>query len=110
MCICWFSSYFLNPKYYYSQNLFEDNSLKRAVHEVYDHLFPHCSGKGTFGSKIVKFRDAVGMFGCHPAVKSRNAMMACEWWSMYGTDCEVLQRLAVRVLAQTVSSSPCERN
>lgn len=29
---------------------------------------------------------------------------------MYGTDCEVLQRLAVRVLAQTVSSSPCERN
>ncbi|XP_058100118.1 uncharacterized protein LOC131244630 [Magnolia sinica] len=50
------------------------------------------------------------MFGCHPAVKSRNAMMPCEWWSMYGTDCEVLQRLAVRVLAQTVSSSPCERN
>ncbi|XP_058110336.1 nonsense-mediated mRNA decay protein 2-like [Magnolia sinica] len=50
------------------------------------------------------------MFGCHPAVKSRNTMMPCEWWSMYGTDCEVLQRLAVRVLAQTVSSSPCERN
>ncbi|XP_058110230.1 uncharacterized protein LOC131253295 [Magnolia sinica] len=50
------------------------------------------------------------MFGCHPAVKSRNTMMPCEWWSMYGTDCEVLQRLVVRVLAQTVSSSPCERN
>ncbi|XP_058106347.1 uncharacterized protein LOC131249559 [Magnolia sinica] len=102
--------YFLNPKYQYSWNLFDDNSLKRAVHEVYDHLFPDCPGKGTFGSEIVKFRDAVGMFGCHPAVKSRNAMMPCEWWSMYGTDCEVLQRLAVRVLAQTVSSSPCERN
>ncbi|XP_058099814.1 uncharacterized protein LOC131244185 [Magnolia sinica] len=110
MCICWFSAYFLNPKYHYGRNLFEDNSLKRVVHKVYDHLFLDCPGKGTFGSEIVKFRDAVGMFGCHPAMKSRNAMMPCEWWSMYGTDCEVLQQLVVCVLAQTVSSSPCERN
>ncbi|XP_058086672.1 uncharacterized protein LOC131233864 [Magnolia sinica] len=37
-------------------------------------------------------------------------MMPCEWWAMYGVDTPALQLLAVRVLAQTVSSSPCERN
>ncbi|XP_058106924.1 uncharacterized protein LOC131250656 [Magnolia sinica] len=49
------AAYFLNPKYHYSQNLFEDNSLKRVVHEVYDHLFPDCPGKGTFGSEVNMF-------------------------------------------------------
>ncbi|XP_058088407.1 uncharacterized protein LOC131235285 [Magnolia sinica] len=110
MCRYWFSAYFLNPKYHYSRKIYEDDSLKRVVHEVYDHSFPDCPGKDTFDTEIVRFRDAVRTFGCHPAVMSRNTMMACEWWSMYGTNCEVLQRLAVRVLAQTVSSSPCERN
>ncbi|XP_058082075.1 uncharacterized protein LOC131230261 isoform X1 [Magnolia sinica] len=51
--------YFLNPKYHYSRNLFEDNSLKRAVHEVYDHLFPDCPGKGTFGSEVNMFRTYI---------------------------------------------------
>ncbi|XP_058107729.1 uncharacterized protein LOC131251178 isoform X1 [Magnolia sinica] len=53
------AAYFLNPKYHYSQNHFEDNSLKTAVHEVYDHLFPSCPGKGTFGSEVNMFRNYI---------------------------------------------------
>ena len=33
-----------------------------------------------------------------------------EWWAMYGVDTPALQLLAICILAQTVSSSPCERN
>ncbi|XP_058084226.1 uncharacterized protein LOC131231891 [Magnolia sinica] len=72
------AAYFLNHKYHYSRKLYEDNSLKRVVHEVYDHLYLDCTRKGTFVIEIVRFRDAVGTFGCHPAVMSRNTMMACE--------------------------------
>ncbi|XP_027098997.2 uncharacterized protein [Coffea arabica] len=32
------------------------------------------------------------------------------WWKLYGCDAPNLQKLAIRILSQTVSSSGCERN
>ena len=33
-----------------------------------------------------------------------------EWWRLFGTDARILQKLAIRLLSQTTSSSGCERN
>ena len=33
-----------------------------------------------------------------------------EWWRLFGTDARILQKLAIRLLSQTASSSGCERN
>ena len=33
-----------------------------------------------------------------------------EWWRLFGTDAHILQKLAIRLLSQTASSSGCERN
>lgn len=33
-----------------------------------------------------------------------------QWWVCYGGDAPILQKLAIRLLGQTSSSSGCERN
>jgi hypothetical protein len=35
---------------------------------------------------------------------------SASWWRLYGTDTSGLQRMAVRILSLTSSSSGCERN
>ena len=37
-------------------------------------------------------------------------LIADEWWKFFGYDVPVLQKLAIRILSQTASSSGCERN
>lgn len=36
--------------------------------------------------------------------------MLDEWWKLFGADAPNLQKLAIRILSQTASSSGCERN
>ena len=33
-----------------------------------------------------------------------------KWWRLFGNDARILQKLAIRLLSQTASSSGCERN
>nr|XP_043639154.1 uncharacterized protein LOC122610225 [Erigeron canadensis] len=57
-----------------------------------------------------KFRDAQGTFGRTMAVVSRKVTQLAEWWRLFGGEFPLLQKLAIRVLSQTASSSGCERN
>ncbi|XP_071935227.1 uncharacterized protein [Coffea arabica] len=36
--------------------------------------------------------------------------MTDEWWKLFGNDAPYLQKLAIKLLSQTSSSSGCERN
>ena len=36
--------------------------------------------------------------------------MIADWWESYGAATPDLQRLAIKILSLTCSSSPCERN
>lgn len=36
--------------------------------------------------------------------------MLNDWWKLFGIDAPYLQKLAIRILSQTASSSGCERN
>eukprot|EP00253_Pinus_taeda_P032034 PITA_32034 len=44
------------------------------------------------------------------AVTDRTTKMLDAWWRMYGGRVPVLQKLAIRILSQTCSSSGCECN
>jgi hypothetical protein len=37
-------------------------------------------------------------------------LFVAEWWKIYGGSAPILQKLAIRILGQTSSSSGCERN
>lgn len=59
--------------------------------------------------EFTAFRLGSGMFSSSIAVASAKKMGGYEWWCAYGMDVVKLRRLAVRILAQTPSSSACER-
>eukprot|EP00253_Pinus_taeda_P029528 PITA_29528 len=53
---------------------------------------------------------AGGTFGFEMAANDRMIKMPDAWWKMYGGRVPLLQKLAIRILSQTCSSSGCERN
>eukprot|EP00253_Pinus_taeda_P034416 PITA_34416 len=60
--------------------------------------------------QIETYRMASGTFGFEMAVTDRTIKMPDAWWKMYGGRVPLLQKLAIRILSQTCSSSGCERN
>ncbi|GKB65922.1 hypothetical protein Tco_0927334 [Tanacetum coccineum] len=54
--------------------------------------------------------DSAGQFGSDSAKRTRTKFAPYIWWRSYGIDTPLLQRFAIRVLSQTCSASPCERN
>ncbi|KAL4372740.1 hypothetical protein AHAS_Ahas05G0012000 [Arachis hypogaea] len=56
------------------------------------------------------FKNAEGDFGRQSAIRERSIVMPDQWWESYGCGAPNLQKLAIRVLSQTCSSSGCERN
>ncbi|KAL9660590.1 hypothetical protein QQ045_025407 [Rhodiola kirilowii] len=56
------------------------------------------------------FKNAEGDFGRQTAIHDRNTVMPDQWWESYGCDAPNLQKLAIRILSQTCSSSGYERN
>eukprot|EP00253_Pinus_taeda_P024577 PITA_24577 len=60
--------------------------------------------------EIETYRMAGGTFGFDMAVTDRTTKMPDAWWRMYGARVPLLQKLAIRILSQTCSSSGCEHN
>eukprot|EP00253_Pinus_taeda_P033830 PITA_33830 len=56
------------------------------------------------------YRMGGGTFGFNMAIKNRSTKMPDAWWTSYDARVPNLQKLAIRVLSQTCSSSGCERN
>ncbi|CAI5526679.1 unnamed protein product [Closterium sp. Naga37s-1] len=66
------------------------------------------------GDQLRSFLDLKGSFGMPVAISQREKVKAgtysmVKWWQWNGTDAPQLSSLAVKVLSQPVSASPCER-
>ncbi|CAI5488641.1 unnamed protein product [Closterium sp. Naga37s-1] len=66
------------------------------------------------GDQLRSFLDLKGSFGMPEAIAQREKVKAgtysmVKWWQWNGTDAPQLATLAVRILSQPVSASPCER-
>lgn len=56
------------------------------------------------------FRDQLESFGRELATITSKITQPDEWWRLFGHSAPNLQKLAIRILSQTSSSSGCERN
>lgn len=56
------------------------------------------------------FRKKRGLFGCVQAQITWETKDPASWWEAFGDSAPELQRLAIRILSLTCSSSGCERN
>ncbi|CAN0893444.1 hypothetical protein LINGRAPRIM_LOCUS2762 [Linum grandiflorum] len=50
------------------------------------------------------------MFARFSAKKAAHTQDPCLWWEVYGMETPILQKITIRLLSQTASSSGCERN
>ncbi|KAH6833491.1 hypothetical protein C2S53_019116 [Perilla frutescens var. hirtella] len=111
------TAYVLNPFYHYKNPLLHlEHDVAIGMIECVDIMFP---GDVDLEDKILNeefpmYRDRVGLFGKSVVVKGCSLNDArfdpASWWSNFGSRTPNLQRLAMRILSLTNSSSGCERN
>ncbi|CAA7039404.1 unnamed protein product [Microthlaspi erraticum] len=110
------AAYFLNPFYFYKNTGIYDMEVMQAFISCVETFYYGDFDKQNevVNQEVQQYRNKSGYFGMPLAQKG------CEkndgkfdpglWWSTYGCETPVLQKLAKRILALTSSSSGCERN
>ncbi|KAH6824104.1 hypothetical protein C2S53_004070 [Perilla frutescens var. hirtella] len=111
------TAYLLNPFYHYNNSLIQlDKDVVLGIMDCIDVIYP---GDISVQDKILNeefpiYREKKLIFGKPLAVKACAFNDAkfdlVSWWLTFGIITPTLQRLAVRILSLTTSSSGCERN
>ncbi|XP_057452499.1 uncharacterized protein LOC130744326 [Lotus japonicus] len=103
------AAYFLNPAFSYDEKYQEKNRVVQALLKIFN--------INSFNIDLTKaiqemqlYRERKGSFESNGANKVAKTIQADQWWVCYGGDAPILQKLAIRLLGQTSSSSGCERN
>ncbi|MCL7043806.1 hypothetical protein MKW94_016597 [Papaver nudicaule] len=103
--------YWLNPAIQYSEDMSKDSRIHSCVLDVIEDVAGY---DRALQDKLMKekqsFQDATKDFGRNLAINQRKTMTPAEWWRNFGCATPNLQKLAIRILSQTCSSSGCERN
>ncbi|XP_075658678.1 uncharacterized protein LOC142628467 [Castanea sativa] len=102
------AAYWLNPAFQYDEeNFCQKPVVNMAVLEYI--------GKKYDGDqeKVIKetqyFRNRIGSFDRDLTLSTSKITHLDEWWKLWGSDAPNLQKLAIRILSQTSTSSGCER-
>ncbi|XP_072086975.1 uncharacterized protein [Arachis hypogaea] len=103
------AAYFLNPDYFYSEGFVEKANILRSLLDLFD-IETLCNDSVAAMQEIQLYRDRKGSFGRESALKAITRLEPGEWWRLHGGSAPNLQKMAIRLLHQTSSSSGCERN
>ncbi|XP_029143255.1 uncharacterized protein [Arachis hypogaea] len=91
----------------------EFDKRKKITSGLLDVIERYAYGDANLNTKLTNetriFKNAEGDFGRQSAIRKRSTVMLDQWWESYGCGAPNLQKLAIRVLSQTCSSSGCER-
>ncbi|XP_025665166.1 uncharacterized protein [Arachis hypogaea] len=87
---------------------------KETIPCLLDVIERYAYGDADLNTKLTSekriFKNAEGDFGRQSAICERSTMMPDQRWESYGCGAPNLQKLVIRVLSQTCSTSGCERN
>lgn len=112
------AGYLLNPYYYYKDKdvVGRDASCMAAVLTCIEAFFPdNYDLQDMVGNvELLKYKNMEGMFGRKLAImgrsKNEDNFDIVGWWSNYGAETPNLQKMALKIVSLTSSSSGCERN
>ncbi|XP_028077472.1 uncharacterized protein LOC114279430 [Camellia sinensis] len=104
------AGYFLNLIFQYGEHLSNHREVMSGVRNVISRHLPDLNEQIQAIKQISLFCNKEDSFGAVLAQRAVKATNLAEWWIHYGTLAPALQKVAVRVLSQTTSSSNCERN
>ncbi|KAI0495898.1 hypothetical protein KFK09_022205 [Dendrobium nobile] len=99
------AAYFLNPQFQYDrENYCSKSGVLQGLVELIGNK--DVCPKSTLAMNEVRFfRDSLESFGKLIASTLAKEMQPDEWWRMFGSSAPNLQKLAIRILSQTSSSS-----
>ncbi|KAG6528237.1 hypothetical protein ZIOFF_010388 [Zingiber officinale] len=102
-------AYYLNPAFQYDPTFSTHPEITNGLFDYIESKVDWCS-LDALTYEIGMFRDRQGSFGRKSAILSSQTNRPESWWKLFGCDAQNLQKLAIRILGQTASSSGCERN
>ncbi|MQL81287.1 hypothetical protein Taro_013731, partial [Colocasia esculenta] len=105
--------YFFNPRIQYKDNVHNDGEVMRGTMNVITRLARTMNERLDAMAEVERYKMKVGIYGGYDMTYAAQRLTPAEWWiqvnyQQAGTN--PLTYVAVRVLSQTTSSSPCERN
>lgn len=105
------AAYWLNPAFQYDNESFcRKPEVMAGFLDVVDDKITSSGTKRKIMDEIRVYRDKLESFGREIALSSSKKTQPDEWWKLFGHSTPNLQKLAIRILSQTSSSSGCERN
>lgn len=104
------AAYFLNPAFNYdSDNFYKHPEVTNGLLDYIESKVDWCDVI-KFPQEITMFREQQCGFKRNMAISSSKKDRPDKWWKLFGCDAPNLQKLAIRILSQTASSSGCERD
>eukprot|EP00253_Pinus_taeda_P036730 PITA_36730 len=101
---------YLNPAFSYACGFRFDAEVMDGFFSCVERMVSSEEEREEISKEMEVYRMGGGTFGFNMAIKNRTTKMPDAWWTSYGARVPHLQKLAIRVLNQTCSSSGCERN
>eukprot|EP00253_Pinus_taeda_P025180 PITA_25180 len=101
---------FLNPAFSYKCAFDFDGEVMERLHSCIQKMVPNLELHNKNNLEIQFYWDCVGLFGFDDAIREKTLFMPHIGWQSYGARAPNLQKLAIRILSQTCSSSGCECN
>lgn len=99
----------LDPHTHYQINMSKIPEYASALTDAIQKIADPDSAVLVF-KEISTYRECRGRFGQRVARLSAENMSPTEWWFQFGGEVPNLQKYALRIVSQCVSSSGCERN
>ncbi|CAM0149332.1 unnamed protein product [Urochloa decumbens] len=100
----------LDPVGHYQLHLCENYDYVKSLEETIERLADSIDSGLMALSQFQAFKSFSGKFGGPMARRAVGQISATEWWTLFGGEVKELQRYAIRIVSQCVSSSGCERN
>ncbi|XP_027911484.1 uncharacterized protein LOC114170198 [Vigna unguiculata] len=105
------AGHFLNPEFFYSNpNMEYDLEVTNGLYDCIRRLVPSKDVQQKILTELPLYKSANGLFGDDFAKESRKTIALAQWWKNYGHAAPNLQKLDIKILSLTCSSSGCERN
>lgn len=110
-------AYLLNPYYFFKdQSIQHDPLVMEGIFTCVEKFFPDDFEVQNIviNVELLKYKKKEGAFGRGMAevgcAKNDDNYDPVGWWSIYGNSVPKLQRMAIKILSLTTSSSACEKN
>lgn len=104
------AGYYLNPMLHYGPTFKVDYEVKRGLYSCLERILGDMAEVNKIDGQLEDFKSKAKFFGSEIAQLALKNKTPAQWWESYGDEHPELQKVAIRILSLTCSSSGCERN